>query len=238
MEKIVIGVPYEISIEPSIDIGDFNAEIVIKHDDYGIAVELKKIKDKEQDYTFIIPSKLKTLLKKSTVDYSIFVYKENARFDVDDGKIQFMDETDFKVPIKNNAKMRKVEEEKPDKKDKTDKTEEKPKTTKKTSAKSTPEPTSTPVKERHMTPEEIAMELIDKQSQGESVVPEDFDKGTDNVPVPKQVKVIQEKAPTPATPKVTAAINLQDILSNIEKRNQNRELNETIQRAIRGESKD
>ena len=235
MEKIVIGVPYEISIEPSIDIGDFNAEIVIKHDDYGIAVELKKIKDKEQDYTFIIPSKLKTLLKKSTVDYSIFVYKDNARFDVDDGKIEFIDESDFKVKVKNNTKMRKVEEEKPDKKDKT---ETKPKTTKKTDTKSTPEPTSTPVKERYMTPEEIAMELIDRQSQGESVVPEDFDKVIDNVPVPKQVKVIQEKAPTPATPKVTAAINLQDILSNIEKRNQNRELNETIQRAIRGESKD
>ena len=59
MEKIVIGVPYEISIEPSIDIGDFNAEIIIKHDDYGIAVELKKMKGKTQDYTFIIPSKLK-----------------------------------------------------------------------------------------------------------------------------------------------------------------------------------
>jgi len=237
MEKIVIGVPYEISIEPSIDIGDFNAEIVIKHDDYGIAVELKKIKGKEQDYTFIIPSKLKILLKKSTVDYSIFVYKENARFDVDDGKIQFMDETDFKVPIKDNAKMRKVEEEKPDKKDKKDKTTEKPKTTKKTSAKSTPEPTSTPVKERYMTPEEIAMELIDKQSQAESVVPVDFEEKISDIPIAKKVEIIPEKAPVTTTPKVTAAGSLQDILKNIEKRNQNRELNETIQKAIRNEPK-
>ena len=234
MEKIVIGVPYEISIEPSIDIGDFNAEIVIKHDDYGIAVELKKIKDKEQDYTFIIPSKLKTLLKKSTVDYSIFVYKDNARFDVDDGKIEFIDESDFKVKVKNNTKMRKVEEEKPDKKDKT---ETKPKTTKKTDTKSTPEPTSTPVKERYMTPEEIAMELIDKQSQAESVVPVDFEEKISDIPIAKKVEIIPEKAPVTTTPKVTAAGSLQDILKNIEKRNQNRELNETIQKAIRNEPK-
>jgi hypothetical protein len=243
MEKIVIGVPYELSIEPSIDIGEFNAEIIIKHDDYGIAIELKKMKGKSQDYTFIIPSKLKTLLKKSTVDYSIFVYKENARFDVDDGKIQFMDETDFKVPVKNNAKMRRVEEEKPVEKDdkgKKAKTETKPKVAKKTSKKSTPEPTSTPVKERHMSPEEIAMDLIDKQSQSESVVPEDFDKGADNnpIPKPKQAKIIPEKAPTPPTPKVTAGGNLQTILNTIEKRNQNRELNEEIQKAIRNEPKD
>ena len=92
MEKIVIGVPYEISIEASIDIGKFDAELVINKDDFQVGVNLKKVKGKDIDYSFIIPTKLKTLLKKSDVGYSIFVYKENARFEVDDGKLKFIDE--------------------------------------------------------------------------------------------------------------------------------------------------
>ena len=67
MEKIVIGVPYEISIEPSIDIGKFDAELVITRDDFQIGVALKRIKGKDIDYTFTVPSKLKTLLKKYEV---------------------------------------------------------------------------------------------------------------------------------------------------------------------------
>ena len=110
MEKIAIGVPYELSIEPSVDIGEFDAEIVLEQKEFSMAFKLKKIKNKDNDYTFIIPTTLKEMLEKTEVNYNIFVYKENARFEVDDGKIKFISEKDFKVRVKDNAKMRPSEE--------------------------------------------------------------------------------------------------------------------------------
>jgi hypothetical protein len=164
------------------------------------------------------------------------VYKENARFDVDDGKIQFIDETDFKVTVKDNVKMRKVEEEKPAKVDKPKSKAKTTKATKKTTKKPAPKPTTTPIKEHTMSPEEIATDMIDRQSQMESVIEPDLGVVHDSVPAqPKPVKIVN----TPAVPiKETAEGNLQKILHDIEARNQNKELNDTIQRAIRNEPKD
>lgn len=110
MEKIVIGAPYEIIIEPSIDIGEFESDILIHLEDSKINIQLKKVKGEDDTYSFIIPKTFQTILKKSKeVSYSIWVYKENARFEVDSGKMQFISEKDFKVKVKDNAKMRKVE---------------------------------------------------------------------------------------------------------------------------------
>lgn len=118
MEKIVIGAPYEVIIEPSIDIGEFESDILIHLEDSKINVQLKKVKGEDDTYSFIIPKTFQTILKKSKeVSYSIWVYKENARFEVDSGKMQFISEKDFKVKVKNNAKMRKVEVDKTEEED-------------------------------------------------------------------------------------------------------------------------
>ena len=163
MEKIVIGVPYEISIEPSVDIGKFESQLVITESDIKFAIDMKPVKGSDNDYTFIVPSKLKPMLKKKTVDYSIFVFKENARFEVDDGKLQFIDESDFKVRVTDNAKMRRKEEEpEPTEKPKKGKAE-------KPSKDKTPEPTPTKEAKEETTEEYIdpvarAQALVDKQN--------------------------------------------------------------------------
>ena len=102
MEKITIGVPYEISIEPSIDIGKFDAVLNLLLTEFSIGIELQKIKGKSVSYSFIVPKSLEKIVKSKKVKYSILVTKDNARFEVDKGEIQFIDESSFSV---SNAKI-------------------------------------------------------------------------------------------------------------------------------------
>lgn len=226
MEKIAIGVPYEISIEPSIDIGDFTAEIVLELDASRIGVELKKIKGQDIDYSFIVPSELKSLFKKNTVDYSIFVYKENARFAVDDGKIKFIDEKDFKVRVTDNVKMRpsKAEEE-PEK--------EKPEDKKKPAKKDAPKPSTTPseaVKERYIDPEQFAQSLIEKEAQkATSVNPQN--KVVERSPEPTPMPRPQTTRPDPSKGNLHAILN--SIETQQEKDARRKKINESIQKGLK-----
>lgn len=231
MEKIVIGVPYEISIEPSVDIGKFESQLIITEGDLKFAIDMKPIKGSDNDYTFTISSKLKSLLKKKTVDYSIFVFKENARFEVDDGKLQFIDESDFKVRVTDNAKMhRKEEEPEPTEKPKKKKAD-KPKKEK------TPEPTPTeePKKEANETvidPIARAEALVEKQNlilNEESVrqLAENIAKVSEGGP-----RVLAEHInSTDNTPQTQG--NLKDILKGIEERKKKQKINESIRNNLK-----
>lgn len=224
MEKIALGVPYEISIEPSIDIGEFDAEIVLKLKDHRIGVELKKIKGEDISYSFIIPSEFANTFKKKTVDYGIFVYKENARFEVDDGKISFIDKEDFKVKTTDKTKMRPVkDEEKP----------EEPVSKKKKDDKTTPEPSKTApdaVKERVFNPEEFAQSLIEKQAaqKFEGVQPEVGKASPVPTPLPSRAPTVR---PDPS------AGNLHAILNTIESQKakdaRRKKINENIRRGLK-----
>jgi hypothetical protein len=236
MEKIVIGVPYEISIEPSIDIGEFDAEIILEMEGSKIAVELKKIKGTKIDYSFIIPKSLETILGKSTFKYSIFVYKENARFEVDDGKLQFIDEKDFKVKAKDGSKIRPSKEEEKEDKDKEDKEDKEDKgKNKKKSEPPKKEKEKEPVKELR-SPAELAEFLIEQEAKKT----EEENIQTDK---PRTEKIVKESKPVPPAtetikPKPTQSqTNLHEILDSIEKRKHEKALrdkiNQNIQDAIR-----
>lgn len=213
MEKIVVGAPYEISIEPSIDIGKFDCELIIIDDDLKFGTELKPVKGENNNYTFIISSKLSTLLKKKEVAYSIFVYKENARFEVDDGKMKFIDESDFKVLVKDNAKMRKVE----------DNAEAKPKPTKAKPKDKDPTPTPTPsavseaeaqaqaILEKHLTTPPVAVQKAPNRTILAN--PNQYD----------EMDAQASEAPD----------DLKVILRGIEDRNKKRQINERIQNALK-----
>lgn len=224
MEKIVIGAPYEISIEPSVDIGKFESEIRIKLDDSVVAVELKPIKGEKDSYTFIVPKFMKDLVGKKSLDYCICVYKENARFEVDDGKLQFIDEKDFKVKVKDNKKMRRVEEPEEEKVEdkKEEKVEERVETKPIEKKESKPE-----------TPEDIAERLMERSR-------EQFrEKATDPSQAPVVERKIQSPMPTPSLTERERRANPQlgSILENIESqkaRDRKRaDLNKNIQKAIK-----
>jgi hypothetical protein len=232
MEKIVIGAPYEISIEPSIDIGEFASEIRIKLEESTVAVELKPIKGEKDSYSFIVPEFMKELVGKKAIDYCICVYKENARFEVDDGKLQFIDEKDFKVKVKDNKKMRRIEgpddraEEKKDKENKKEKVEERVEPVVKDASTDLkkPEPEN---------PEDVAERLIAKSREQFREPPPDPSKASD---VQEQVN-----APVP-TPSISASqkrkeVQLGSILENIEsqkaRERKRADLNKNIQKAIK-----
>lgn len=216
MEKIAIGVPYEISIEPSIDIGKFDAELVLNKTGFRVGITLKKVKGGNNDYTFMIPINLKDLLKKAQVKYSIFVYKENARFEVDDDTIKFIDEKDFKVRVKDNAKMRPVEEDKPEEE------KEVKKPAKKSKPKVTPEPSKIV---EDLNPEDLAQRLID--SNFESIMNRESSEVTPkSTPLPKT-------GSTPAPTFSRSEKNLGSILSEIEERKKVRLEKERVNKNIR-----
>jgi hypothetical protein len=224
MEKIAIGVPYEISIEPSIDIGKFDAELMLNKTDFQIGIKLKKIKGEDIDYTFTIPTKLKDTLKKAKVSYSIFVYKENARFEVDSGDIKFIDEKDFKVQVKDNAKMRPMEEPEEEKKDKPE--------TKKSESTPKPSPSAKEVKESTaFDPIDFAEELIGRNLEADSVVDEVVvEKKTEEAVTPKPTPLpLTQPAPTASK----AEKNLHAILTEIEERKQKMARRDQVNKNIR-----
>lgn len=226
MEKIAIGVPYEISIEPSIDIGDFDAELVLDRKGSRVGVELKKIKGEDIDYTFTVPSELKDLFKKASMKYSIFVYKENARFEVDDGKIAFIDEKDFKVKGSDGGKMRRAKDETP-----------KP-TAKKSKKvdKKTPEPTpaaSEAVKEDFSDPAAFAQSLIEREAgkaQKSSV--DDF-KISDVEPKATPLPESDSPRTKPAVKPAASPGNLHSILNSIETQKERDERRKRVNENIR-----
>jgi hypothetical protein len=226
MEKIAIGVPYEISIEPSIDIGEFDAELILERDDSRIGVELKKIKGEDIEYSFIVPSELSDLFGKKAMDYSIFVYKENARFEVDDGKLSFIDEKDFKVKGGAGGKMRRAKEETP----------EPTKAKKKKAVKKTP--TTTPaasdaVKEQFSDPADFAQSLIEREAQ--KALKSDAGDFTDHV-VPQPTPLPQTRSPKVSKPTGKPAAspgNLHGILEGVEKKKERDERRKRINDNIR-----
>lgn len=233
MEKIAIGVPYEISIEPSIDIGDFNAELILERGDSRIGVELKKIKGEDIEYSFIVPSELKDLFKKKAMDYSIYVYKENARFEVDDGKISFIDEKDFKVKGASGGKMRRAKEETP----------EPTATKKKKAVKKTPATTpaaSEAVKEHEFDPAQFAQSLIEREA-GKALKSKvsDF---AESANVPKATPLPEAHAPKTTKPIAQPPAspgNLHGILESVEKKKQReahrKRVNENIRKGIKSD---
>lgn len=230
MEKIVLGVPYEITIEPSVDIGKFDCEIVLSDDEVGFAFELKPIKKSKNDYSFIVPSKLKELIGKKELSYSIFVYKENARFNVDDGKIKFIDEKDFKVNAKEDSKIRRAKD---------DESVEDNKETGASKEDKAPTPTPTPtpsskakeIKEK-LTPEELAQRLIETQSKAQLKDEFKFKKNesTATYVQPKTVApkepVVEKKEETQIIRRQRKPNELQEIVERIERRNKLKELRE------------
>jgi len=198
---------------------------VLKLKTSRIGVELKKIKGEDIEYSFIVPSELKDLFKKNTVDYSIFVYKENARFEVDDGKIKFIDEKDFKVRVTDNVKMRPAKEEEPEKDKATDK--------KKPEKKDTPEPSATPseaVKERYIDPEQFAQSLIEKEAQkATSINPQN--KVVERSPEPTPMPRPQTTKPDPSKGNLHAILN--SIETQQEKDARRKKINESIQKGLK-----
>lgn len=106
MEKLVIGVPHEVEITTSIDMGKFNVELCLVGEGYNFHIELQPLDDNK--FSILVPKKLEELSNK-TLDYKLFVYKDNARFQADDGSLKFISEKDFKVDGKDGKFKTKVE---------------------------------------------------------------------------------------------------------------------------------
>lgn len=214
MEKIVVGVPYEISIEPSVDVGKFDAEIVINFTRFNVGVPLKPIKKAKNKYSFIIPSDIQDHLDNKSIKYYIYVYKENARFEVDKGFLMFIDETAFNVDkdskfIKIDDKTTKSEVKHIVKKDdKTKSTTIKPPVEKKKTLETTKPETTKPV-------EDSKKNKVDESDTSfDTTLPDLFTKA-------KSQKVSRDFA---------------DILLSVEERNRKKDkrdkINKSIQEAI------
>jgi hypothetical protein len=231
MEKIVIGAPYEISIEPSIDIGKFDSELRIELDESTLAVALKPIKGEKDSYSFIVPSSMKDVIGKSALNYCICVYKENARFEVDDGKLKFIDESDFTVKVKDNKKMRRMDE--------PEKTEEEEKGNKKKTSKKVEEAkvsTKTPPQKKE-TMEELAERLMEaERKKAEEASVNDYIQKSDGLDDIREATTPKPTPPTISPSQQRREAALGSILENIEsKKARDRKkdnLNNNIKKAI------
>lgn len=92
MEKIVIDVLHEIHIKSSIDEKTFTAEFSIHTDELNYNIPLKCIGNNK--FTLKIPKYLQNISEKQ-IKYSVFVYFDNARFEIDSGDLKLITEMDF-----------------------------------------------------------------------------------------------------------------------------------------------
>lgn len=86
LKDLVIGIPYEIEIEPSVDLGDFRAELCMKGS--GVNYHINLVRNEGFKHTLIMPNIFET--DKSEFEYKIFLYKDNACFEVDSGTINII----------------------------------------------------------------------------------------------------------------------------------------------------
>jgi len=102
MEKIVIGVPHEVKIRTSINLDVFDVELCLESKGFNYHIPLPKIAD--HTFSILVPKTLK-YLEGETVPYSLYVYKDNARFRSDHGKVKLISEKDFEVLGKKGKKI-------------------------------------------------------------------------------------------------------------------------------------
>lgn len=99
---IAIGVPYHIEIAATgIPLHEAKVDFCIPKNDVSFSFPAKAITDNE--YVFTVTDAVKEYLNTS-VDYKLYVYYGNARFEADAGSFNLIDKTTFEVNMKKEDK--------------------------------------------------------------------------------------------------------------------------------------
>lgn len=96
---ITLGLPYEIEIKTSVNIGQFEVEFCIVQEDCNYHFPMPNMTG--STYSVVIPKSMAKLANQS-VKYKVYVYKENARFEADSGEMQIINEDNLTLTKKNS----------------------------------------------------------------------------------------------------------------------------------------
>ncbi len=154
---IAIGVPYHVEIAASgIPLHEAKVEFCIPKNDVSFNFPAKAITDNE--YVFTVTDAIKEFIN-TTIQYKLYVYYGNARFEADAGSFNLVDKTTFEVEMKPKEKS--LAEKIYDKTKRRPKTET-PETTKKVKEKKEVKTTPTVTNEVTETPTETKVDTAVK----------------------------------------------------------------------------